>query len=165
MVAAEFKYKLLGLQESLLGFAFSLTSNYDTARDLVQETLLKALTNSDKFAHDTSLKAWAFTILKNTFINDYRRKRRQGNFSILSHELSFIEDTKTIGIDDPSSAYSVKEMAMNIEQLHESLRTPLKLRIVGFKYKEIANELNLNMGTVKSRIFLSRKQLVDIMNR
>lgn len=165
MTTAEFRYKLVNLQDPLRRFALSLTSDQRSAMDLVQETFLKALNNREKFTTDISLKAWTFTIMKNTFINEYRRCKRQNISHERNDESSFFNNTKFISIDDPSSVYFASELVNNIEQLQEAFRAPLQLLIKGYKYQEIAEELDLNIGTVKSRIFLSRKHLSNLMNR
>jgi RNA polymerase sigma-70 factor (ECF subfamily) len=165
MTATEFRFKLVTLQDSLRRFAYSLTADHECAQDLVQETFLKALNNSEKFAIETSMKAWTFTIMKNTYINEYRRNLYNNIYRKDRRDLPQVNDTIVAQSDDPASTYSALEITENIKYLKESLQVPLQLRIKGYKYKEIADELNMNIGTVKSRIFLSRKQLVDLMNR
>jgi RNA polymerase sigma-70 factor (ECF subfamily) len=142
-------------------FAYSLTSDREDAKDLVQETFLKALKYCDTFVNESNFKAWMYTIMKNTFINNYRSSFRQNLYCDKTKESFFINQTLAAGSDDPDSAYSALEIAQTIEQLKDKFRIPFKMHINGYKYKEIADELNLNIGTVKSRIFLSRKQLMD----
>lgn len=164
MTATEFQFRLINLQDSLMKFAYSLTADSDNAKDLVQETILKALKYSSKFVVESNFKAWTYTIMKNTFINDYRRAARQ-NFNRDQVKQSFLyKQSETAGSDDPDSAYSAMEITQNIEQLKDMFRIPLKMHLNGYKYKEIADELNLNIGTVKSRISLSRKQLMNQLN-
>lgn len=165
MTAIEFRKNLIELHESLMGFANSLTANKDLSQDLVQETILKALANRDKFIYDSNLKAWVFTIMKNIFINDYRRCKRQNIYCERNYESLFYNNTKSISFSDPSSVYCASELVNSIEQLEEPYRKALKLRIQGYKYDEIAEELDLNIGTVKSRIFFSRKQLMEKMSK
>jgi RNA polymerase sigma factor (sigma-70 family) len=164
MTATEFQFRLINLQDSLMKFAYSLTADRDDAKDLVQETLLKALKYSSKFVVESNFKAWTYTIMKNTFINDYRRAARQGINREQGKESFLIKQSETAGSDDPDSAYSALEITQNIDQLKDIFRIPLKMHLNGYKYKEIANELNLNIGTVKSRISLSRKQLMNQLN-
>jgi RNA polymerase sigma factor (sigma-70 family) len=165
MTAIEFQYQLINLQGNLLRYAYSLTANRDDAKDLVQETFLKALKYCDQFVHESNLKAWTCTIMRNTFINNYRRNFRQNMQSDRTDESLFINQTlAVVGSDDPDSSYSALEINQKIEQLHDKFRTPFKMHIYGYKYKEIADELKLNIGTVKSRIFLSRKQLMELLN-
>jgi RNA polymerase sigma-70 factor (ECF subfamily) len=165
MTALEFRYNLIELHQGLMKYAYRLTTNKELAKDLVQETFLRALKNREKFVLDKSLRAWAFTIMKNTFINEYRRSFQQNIYRSRSYESNNVNDTKSIGYDDPSSVYSTSELLNTVEKLDDTFRIPLKMRIKGYKYQEIADELNLNIGTVKSRIFFSRKQLTLMMNR
>jgi RNA polymerase sigma-70 factor (ECF subfamily) len=165
MSEIEFCNQLLSFERSLKKFAYSLTQKKEDANDLVQETLLKGLMNRGKFVPDGSLQAWTFTIMKNTFINEYRRSSRQRSYHDQTKDLSFVQQAEYSYSDYPDSAYSVKEITRIIEQLEEKFRIPFKMYVQGFRYKEIAEELNLNIGTVKSRIFLSRKQLKSELNR
>jgi len=162
MTAIEFQYKLIDLQESLMRFAYSLTADKDDAKDLVQETYLKALTYRDKFEDDTNMKAWTFTIMKNTFINIYRKAKKQ-NTTFDSSDNQFLTNSKTEN-NDPASQYSHNEINKKIEELDDAFRIPFQMHTSGYKYKEIAENLNLKIGTVKSRIFLSRKQLMNLLN-
>jgi RNA polymerase sigma-70 factor, ECF subfamily len=164
MIAFEFHDQLIKLEHSLEKFAYRLTLIKDDAKDLVQETFLKVLINRDKFVNNENFQAWTFTIMKNIFINNYRRSFQQNTYRDQTKESFLINQTKSSGSDDPYSAYSAMEIAQNIEQLKDAFRIPIKMRINGFKYKEIADKLNLTMGTVKSRIFLSRKELMNHLN-
>ncbi|MDP4208177.1 MAG: RNA polymerase sigma factor [Bacteroidota bacterium] len=157
MTAIEFEYKLIDLQGTMMRFAYRLTANKEDAQDLVQETFLKALRCYKQFIYQSNLKAWVFTIMKNTFINNYRHGIRLNIY----RDQTKINQLKSTSLDDPDSAYSALEITQNIEQLKDILRIPFKMHINGYKYKEIAEELHLNIGTVKSRIFLSRKRLMD----
>jgi RNA polymerase sigma-70 factor (ECF subfamily) len=164
MSEIEFYNRLLDLEQSLEKFAYSLTQRKTDAKDLVQDTFLKGLLNRDKFVNNENFKAWIFTIMKNTFINDYRRSFRQNTCNGEIEDSFFINQAKSSGSDDPDSAYSFLEMAQIVERLNDKFRIPFKMHFHGYKYKEIADALNLNIGTVKSRIFLSRKQLMSRLN-
>lgn len=161
MTTNEIQFKLIDLQDSLLKFAYSLTADRDNAKDLVQETILKALNNSEKYVVESNFKAWTYTIMKNTFINEYRRNERKNNYRD-QIELSFFSAPKeSAASDNPDSELSVLEITQSIDQLKDIFRVPLQMHIYGYKYKEIADKLNLNIGTVKSRISLSRKRLMN----
>jgi RNA polymerase sigma-70 factor (ECF subfamily) len=164
MTAIEFQHKLINLESSLERFAYSLTLNREDAKDLVQDTFLKALVYKDKFVHNDNFKAWTYTIMKNTFINNYRRNVRQNTHRDQTKEAFYLNHPKASGFDDPDSAFSTKELTHNVEQLEDEFRIPFKMHHEGYKYKEIAEELNLNIGTVKSRIFFSRKKLINRLN-
>lgn len=164
MTTIEFCSQLLSLEHSLLKFAYRLNLRRADAKDLVQETFLRALSKRDKYVDSEKIKAWTFTIMKNTFVDNYRRSFRQNIYRDQNNESIFINQTEPTGSDDPVSAYSALEITQNIEHLNEKLRVPFKMYVNGYKYTEIADELNLKIGTVKNRIFLSRKQLMTQLN-
>lgn len=165
MTTIEFYSQLLSLEHSLLKFAYRLNLKKEDAKDLVQETFLRVLTRKDKYVDNEKFKAWTFTIMKNTFVDNYRRSLSKNMYRDQTNESFFINQTEPAGSDDPDSAYSALEITQNIEQLKDKLRIPFKMYINGYKYTEIADELNLKIGTVKNRIFLSRKQLMAQLNR
>ncbi len=164
MTMIEFQHKLINLENSLSRYAYSLTLNKNDAQDLVQETYLKALTYKDKFSEDSNFKAWIYTIMKNTFINDYRRNIRHNTYKDNTKENYVINQTNYIkarGNDDPESSYTTKELIESVKSLEDEFAQPFIMHYQGYKYKEIADKLNLNIGTVKSRIFFSRKKLIE----
>jgi len=161
MTEVEFSDRLLSLDHILGKFAYSLTREKTDAEDLVQETYLKALWNQDKYVNNENFKAWVFTIMKNTFINEYRRSARMYMCNNQSEESLYNNRARSSGFDDPDSAYSILEMSQIINRLSDKFRIVFKMHYNGYKYKEIADVLNLNMGTVKSRIYLSRKKLQE----
>jgi len=157
MTEIDFQYKLVELQDKLLRFAYTLTSDIDDARDLLQDTFLKALKYRDKFIQNENFKAWTYTIMKNTFINNYRRSVRYNSYSDQTKEGYFINYIHASGADIPDSIYSSKEIEKIIENLDDNFKIPFKMHNEGFKYKEIAEKLDMNIGTIKSRIFFSKK--------
>jgi len=163
MTAIEFNAKLLGLHENLRNFAYALTSNGEDANDLIQDTYLKAITYRDKFNPDTNLKAWAYTIMKNTFINNYRKNMRENAFVDTTDDLYFLNLKNRFDGAGPDSNMRTKEIRKSIENLEEEHRMPFVMHTQGYKYKEIAEKMNLSIGTVKSRIFFSRKKLMQAL--
>lgn len=163
MTAVEFNYQLLGLQKNLRYFAYTLTSNYEDAQDLVQETYLKALSNRDKFAADTNLKAWTFTIMKNTFINNYRQSVRNNTILDTTDDLYYLNLSKESNIGLPDANIAAKDIHREIDRIDEDQRRPFEMYNQGYKYKEIADKLDLSIGTVKSRIFFTRKKLMQAL--
>ena len=163
MTSMEFNYKLMGLQKNLKYFAYTLTSNYDDAQDLVQETFLKALTNREKFTENTNLKAWTFTIMKNTFINNYRKNVRNNTLVDKTDDLYLLNLSKESSIGVPDTEYSAREIRHMISQITPEQRKPFEMYNQGYKYKEIAQQLKLSIGTVKSRIFFTRKKLMEAL--
>lgn len=164
MTEREFTYKLVSLEDSLKRFAYSLTFDQEDAKDLVQETFLKALTNRDKFVHNDNFKAWTFTIMRNSFINNYRKNTKRKVTRDESQNSFLLNQAKVETTDTPESSIAMKEIMYNINQLEDDFRTPLKMFYEGYKYKEIAEMLHLNIGTVKSKIFFSRKKLEERMS-
>ena len=159
MTTIQFQNSLTCLENKMFYFALSLTSNSDKAHDLVQETFLRALTYQSKFSSDTNLMAWVYTIMKNTFINEYRRNiKAKTTLECQSNRLhiSFSKDDFYPSVD---SIHAEKEIYKKIALLEEEFREPFQLFLNGYKYKEIAEKLDLPLGTVKSRIFFTRKKL------
>jgi RNA polymerase sigma-70 factor (ECF subfamily) len=159
MTVLEFNYQISIFQDKLRAFAISLTNNFDDAQDLYQETVLKALRYKDKFNAQTNLKAWMYTIMKNTFINDYRRRKMSKTFfddSTNEYVLNGVKATTESAI----SRLNTQGIMEKITSLDEDLKIPFLKYYEGFKYKEISESLNLPIGTVKSRIFLARKKLM-----
>jgi RNA polymerase sigma-70 factor (ECF subfamily) len=161
MTAIEFNHKLTSLQDNLHYFAMTLTSNQEEAKDLVQDTYVKALTNRDKFEDNTNLKAWTFTIMKNTFINNYRRSIRTNAIIDTTEDLYFLNLPKESGIASPESELSHKDVKKRVDLLDSEQRIPFEMHTQGYKYKEIAESLAISIGTVKSRIFFGRKKLME----
>ena len=161
MNATEFSEQLLEMEQSLLKYACRFKLGDADSRDLVQETFLKAILSRDKFVDTGFLRAWIFTIMRNTFINNYRHNVLHNTHCDRTEESFYINQTKCSGSDNPDSIYSVTEITKNIEQLKDKFRVPFKMYVAGYRYREIANTINLNIGTVKSRIFLARKVLMN----
>ena len=140
-------------------FALKLTADQDSANDLVQDCMLKALDNKEKFVHAQNFKGWMYTIMRNLFINNYRRVTR---------EISMMDDSYSIGrqnlleVEDGERfeyAYDLKELHKVINAVPESMRKPFLMYVAGFKYNEIAEKMGLPIGTIKSRLFFVRKRL------
>jgi RNA polymerase sigma-70 factor, ECF subfamily len=159
MTAIEFGNNLMNQTACLTRLAVKLTSDEDDAKDLVQETFFKSLKYCDKFVDESSLKAWTSTIMKNTFINSYRKNVLHTIYRDQNKELLFYNQANNTGYENPDSAYSVIEITQQIEQLKDKFRTPFKMHLSGFKYREIADALTVDLGTVKSRIFIAKRQL------
>jgi RNA polymerase sigma-70 factor (ECF subfamily) len=161
MTQIEFTHKLVSLKDNLDYFAYLLTSNQEDAKDLVQDTFLKALSHRDKFQPDTNLKAWTYTIMKNTFINNYRRNVKSGTIVHISEDLYYLNNSRVSDEQTAEGKIAVKDILASISRLEEDHRRPFEMHIEGYKYKEIAEALELSIGTVKSRIFFTRKKLME----
>jgi RNA polymerase sigma factor (sigma-70 family) len=164
MTSFEFCSGLLSFEIGLHKFAYRLNLTKDDADDLVQDTFLKALQKRDKYIETDNFKSWAFTIMKNTFVDNYRKNLIRKALIDKTGRSILINQTQAISFEEPDSTYSALEITQKIDQLNDKLRTPLKLYLEGYKYSEIADVLNLKLGTVKNRIFLSRKQLRNQLN-
>ena len=153
-----FQTELLYLGEGLLRYAISLTADTEEAKDLVQETFYKALYNQRNFQDHDHFKAWVYTILKNTFINNYRRKiHRRTIFNSEVHEYLLVSQSNRLS---PENDMEEKDILRNIRELEPDYRIPFQMHTSGYKYQEIAEKLGLKLGTVKSRIFFSRQKLM-----
>ena len=155
MTAIEFGYQLTSLEDNLSRFARSLTLNREDARDLLQETMLKALRSRDQFAESTNLRAWTFTIMKNTFINNYRKHIHQKTIFDQTPDLHFLSQNRDTIFEMPDTLYSAKQLTELIDGLGEEYRTPLKMHIAGYKYKEIAEHLGPEYRNSKEPHFYS----------
>ncbi len=163
MQTRNFNSELVSLEPSLTRYAYSLTLDSDEAKDLVQETYYKALNNQDKFDNETNIKAWLYTIMKNTFINDYRRRvKKQAIFNKDIQE--FVLNNKPTDTS-PESDFNYRELSLLINSLEPEFRIPFQMHDSGYKYQEIADELGLHLGTVKSRIHFSRQKLIDKLKK
>lgn len=160
MTATEFNGSVIKLSRTLRPYALSLTKDMEAAKDLVQDTILKALSSRDKYRYNTNLKAWLSTIMRNLFINGYRRKARQNTFLDTSENEYLLNNTRTED-NRGLSHLIINDIEREIEKLPDGYREPFLLSFNGFKYQEIADALGIPLGTVKSRIFLARKQLGD----
>lgn len=159
MKTMNFDNRLVNMQEELRRYACRLTIDPHEADDLVQETALKALTNKDKFTEGTNFKGWMYTIMKNIFINDYRKNAREQTYVDKTDNLHFIDSSQNLFADCIEKKYDNKELKKVIMSLPNDFRIPFVMFTSGYKYREISDKLNLPIGTVKSRIFSTRKRL------
>ena len=159
MTATEFSTQLSGLQETLKQFTYRFTRNQEESQDLVQDTMLKALTYKDKFRENTNLKGWLFTIMRNTFINNYRKAKLAKTSTDNTKELYYLNVADSHTFNRPGKTLEFKEMWDNVNEIREDLQIPFKMYTTGYKYHEIAEQLDIPIGTVKNRIFHARKEI------
>lgn len=157
--ALTFKQRLLGLQSNLTNFAFQLTANKESAMDLVQDTTLKVLDNESKYVENVNFKGWVFTIMRNIFINNYRRKVRSATIIDTTEDFYHLNLSQESGFETPEGSFAAKEISAVINDFSQEYKVPFTMYIEGYKYSEIAEKLQLPLGTVKSRIFFARKRL------
>lgn len=144
--------------------AMRLTRDLHDAEDLIQETIVRALTNEDKFQEGTNIRAWLFTIMKNIFINDYRKKSKRNTVIDTTDNLYYLNTSSSIS-NAGERAFVMNDIRQALLKISGELRIPFLMHYKGFKYHEIAEQLNLPLGTVKSRIFFARKELSAILGK
>ncbi|MFT3909256.1 MAG: RNA polymerase sigma factor [Ferruginibacter sp.] len=165
MSSLEFNDLLVGNSDFLKPFAFTLTRDNEAAKDLMQETMYKALANKEKYHVGTNVKAWMYTIMRNIFINNYRRRSRQhtifdntSNDFLINYAQAAVPNTAEVNL-------RLKDMQSTIQKLPDIFRLPFQLYFEGYKYNEIALVLNEPLGTIKSRIHFARKLLKEQLIR
>ncbi len=154
-----FTEDLVQMQDQLFYYALQLTEDRDNAQDLVQETSYKALKNRGKLHNHDHIRAWLYTILRNTHINYLRS----------SHYRQLVHDTDEISQlgppengeneSNPENILAKKELHEILKKLPSSYEKPIFLFLTGHSYKEIAKQMNIPIGTVKSRIHLGKKRI------
>lgn len=144
--------------------AMRLTRDINDAEDLIQETIVRALTNEDKFQEGTNIRAWLFTIMKNIFINDYRKKSKRNTVIDTTDNLYYLNASSTIS-NAGERSFVMSDIRNALMKISNELRVPFLMHYKGYKYHEIAEQLNLPLGTVKSRIFFARKELSSILGK
>lgn len=149
---------LLNIKDNMLGFAYSLTNNEEEAMDLFQDTVLKVLDSRDKYVDKSNFMGWVFTIMRNIFINKYRRSLR--NRVILDDpENHSILSLPNCTIDNSTEIHTLNDIILVLKSFSKDYSIPLSMFIAGYKYIEIAKCMNMPLGTVKSRIHFARNKL------
>ena len=145
--------------KQLKPFAMRLTNNHDDSNDLLQETMMKAYTYRDKFTEGTNLKAWLYTIMRNIFITNYHKAARQKTIVDQTDNLHYINSSDSVTKNLALSSIVMEEVNTEINALEDTFKKPFLMYFKGFKYNEIADILNIPIGTVKNRIHVARKEL------
>lgn len=165
MATREFNQLLLQNTDFLKPFAVTLTKDQETAKDLLQETMYRALANQEKYSVGTNIKAWLYTIMRNIFINNYRRKAKQNTIFDNSTN-DFLLDYNQSTIDNGAeSNLRMKDIYAAIHNLPDIFKQPFMLYFEGYKYHEIADNLGEPLGTIKSRIHFARRLLKEQINK
>jgi len=160
----EFNAQFDALTQVMERFAYKLTKNSEEAKDLFQETAFRAMSNWEKFRPGTNLKAWLLTIMKNIFINNYRKKSKANTIIDSTDNMFYINSGANTIRNGAESNIMMDELEAMIDNLDDSLKVPFEMHYLGYKYQEIADKLRLPLGTVKSRIFFARKELKSMIN-
>jgi RNA polymerase sigma-70 factor (ECF subfamily) len=152
--------KIYTHSDVLRSYALQLTHNLDDANDLLQETFLKAMTYASKFKKGTNLKGWLYTIMRNSFINNYRRNTKRNTFMDTQDEQYIIDSAKTFNTFNHGEVRFIqKDLEAAIDTLPDDLRITFEMNTLGYKYHEIAEKIGIPIGTVKTRIFVARRKL------
>ncbi|ASZ14831.1 RNA polymerase sigma factor [Chitinophaga sp. MD30] len=159
MSSTEFNNLLLGNADFLRPYAITLTKDAESAKDLYQETLFRALANREKYLAGTNIRAWLYTIMRNIFINNYRRGNRQYRLLDNAAGESLLHQQQPAVGNFAETNLRVKDVQMAVYNLPVIFKQPFLLYFEGYKYYEIAAILNEPLGTVKSRIHFARKML------
>lgn len=165
MPARDFENKFYMLTKVLKAFAYNLTKNSEDAKDLYQETAFRAMTNREKFKTGTNLKAWTFTIMKNIFINNYRKKMKANVIFDTTDNMFYLNSGKESIQNGGEGSILMKELNAMLETLDDSLKLPFLMHYRGYKYQEIADHFEMPLGTIKSRIFFARKEMKAILSQ
>jgi len=161
MSTAEFGVILDNQNDFLKQLALKLTKQLDDAEDLMQDTYFKALKNQDKYEQGTNLKGWLYTIMRNTFINNYRKKKIQNTFVDETDNNYFIDQGINNRVDHADRNVDQEYIMRQIDTIEKNYVEAFMMHYNGYKYEEIAEILGIPLGTVKSRIFLARKKMME----
>lgn len=157
-----FEENLLSIHSKLTNFALSLTNDKEKANDLTQDTLLRLLNSEIKYQERDNFKGWAFTVMRNLFINSYRKLSR---FQTVDSRYLPLENISAFSIDEPDNVLNAGEIINIINQFAPGYRDPFALYMAGYSYQEIAEKIDIPLGTVKSRIFAIRTKLKSILEK
>ena len=153
--------QILSLRLALYAFTKRFTKDHDESLDLVQDTILKALMNQEKFRDDKNLKGWLFTIMRNIFINNYQKARRSRTYSEeIKQQFSLPSRGTARTLDDPASNVEYHDILKSVNSISNELLVPFQLYVSGYKYNEIAENQGIPLGTVKNRIFKARQEIM-----
>jgi RNA polymerase sigma-70 factor (ECF subfamily) len=161
MTAIEFNYAIYNTSRSLKSFAVRLTKDWDDANDLLQDTLVKAFLNREKYTDGTNLKAWLYTIMKNTFITNYQKMVRRNTYIDVSDNLHYINNSSSAVENEAYQGFAMEDIQKALDAVEDIYSKPFMMYFNGYKYHEISEKLDLPIGTVKNRIHMARKELKE----
>lgn len=140
----------------LKSFAYKFTRDTNVADDLFQDTMVKAIRYFDQFKEGTNIKGWLFTIMRNTFINDYRRQTRTNSLIIQEEEITSAHLAHQSASNTAEGKFAMADIQRSLATLPKCYYEPFMRYFEGYKYHEIAEEMNIPIGTVKTRIHMAR---------
>jgi len=150
---------LKSVNNTLRAFSLKLTGDTADAEDLYQDTAMRIISNADKFQPNTNFKAWAVTIMRNVFINNYRKKTRRSVILDQTSNNYYLNSGEGTEQNDGEGNIAYGELLKMVNKLPDEFSEPFWMAHQGYKYDEIAEQLKVPLGTVKSRIFFARKKL------
>lgn len=158
MTVNQFNTRYEGMREYLFGFAMTMTKNHDRSADLMQETVLRAFRAKEQYRENTNFKAWITTIMRNTFINQYRKQKTRRHINDDAEKIDFSRNYVT-NKDIAVSSLTLQELHAMLADLPDIYQVPFTMFYRGYQYAEIAEHLELPLGTVKSRIYFARQKM------
>jgi len=161
MKTQTFESEIIESRQMLYSKALSLFRDSEKAQDIVQDTMLKALTYKDKFTEGTNLRGWLYTILKNTFINDYNRNAKHPTYLRDTFSDAFVGAEQRVERNQGVANIKMEEIQKALAAVDEKFSKPFMMHFEGYKYEEIAEEMQLPLGTIKTRIHKARLMLQE----
>ncbi len=143
----------------LEAFAMKFTADTEDANDLVQDTIIKAIRYHNLYREGTNLRGWLYTIMKNTFINEYRRTGRRRSVITVTDDLSAQQLKKSAAHNLGEGKFVMEDINKAMEKLQPEYSIPFLRYFEGYKYHEIAQEMGIPIGTVKTQIHMARQLL------
>lgn len=159
MASVNFETEILQYENILRPFAFNLTRSAAETDDLIQDTFYRALANREKFSEGTNIKAWLCTVMRNIFINNYRRQKKSNTVVDTSENQFLLNSTSKIESNGAENSFLAEDIMQAMRNVSKDFTEPFMMYYQGFQYQEISEKLCLPLGTVKSRIFFARKEL------
>lgn len=163
MTNQEFIQQTNVLNNLLFSYALRLTRSRQDAEDLVQETTMKAFRHREKFAPGTNFKGWISTIMRNTFINQYRKQKTRQHINQPVEDLTRVIENKNVINNSGEQNLRMEELKLMMSSIRDIYTVPFLMYYQGYEYKEIAEKLSVPIGTVKSRIFQARIKMKSMI--
>lgn len=163
MTNAQFLTQFNVVERILFAYALRLTKTYEDAEDLMQETRLRAYKHRDRFAVGTNFKGWTTTIMRNAYINRYRKMKNRRHVSAPVEDYLYAVENKAAVCNGGEAKMNMDALKGKLMAISHIYRVPFLMFYQGYEYSEIAAHLGIPIGTVKSRIFLARKRLKKLI--